>query len=251
MKAISIRQPWATLISCGLKDIENRSWAVKNTPQRVLIHSSSRPTPDSKSENMFFHWMRYIQNYQFMGILDDMETFPTSSIVGVATIERCISDSKSPWAQPESKYHWVIKDAKMFKEPIEDVKGALNLFNVPEITEDNLPETVDIPPITREGEHLTIPFSQWVIEGVESGEIEEVYLNITDENLHLFATEDYAPLPTTSMTLVGPDGTKLDYELSAYTIETIKDADTGEEFDFDDNFGNLHLLRRVFLVPKS
>jgi len=26
MKAISIRQPWATMIAAGIKNVENRSW---------------------------------------------------------------------------------------------------------------------------------------------------------------------------------------------------------------------------------
>ncbi|RZK62259.1 MAG: ASCH domain-containing protein, partial [Pedobacter sp.] len=30
MKALSIKQPWATLISTGIKDIENRTWATKH-----------------------------------------------------------------------------------------------------------------------------------------------------------------------------------------------------------------------------
>lgn len=38
MKAITIRQPWASLIVHGIKDIENRSWQT-NFRGRVLILS--------------------------------------------------------------------------------------------------------------------------------------------------------------------------------------------------------------------
>ena len=43
MKAISIKQPWASLIAHGIKDIENRTWKCpqKYIGQRVLIHASS------------------------------------------------------------------------------------------------------------------------------------------------------------------------------------------------------------------
>jgi|GEM_PF-4635399 len=43
MKAISIRQPWASLIAHGIKDIENRTWKCpqKYIGQRVLIHASA------------------------------------------------------------------------------------------------------------------------------------------------------------------------------------------------------------------
>ena len=42
MKAISIKQPWASLIAHGIKDIENRTWSCpqKYIGQRVLIHVS-------------------------------------------------------------------------------------------------------------------------------------------------------------------------------------------------------------------
>ena len=45
MKAITIKQPWASLIVHGIKDIENRTWPCpkKYLGQRVLIHSSAVP----------------------------------------------------------------------------------------------------------------------------------------------------------------------------------------------------------------
>lgn len=48
MKAISIRQPWASLIAHGIKDIENRTWKCpqKYIGQRVLIHSLKNTVKD-------------------------------------------------------------------------------------------------------------------------------------------------------------------------------------------------------------
>lgn len=45
MKAITIKQPWASLIVHGIKNIENRTWPCpkKYLGQRVLIHSSGKP----------------------------------------------------------------------------------------------------------------------------------------------------------------------------------------------------------------
>jgi len=45
MKAITIKQPWASLIVHGIKDIENRTWPCpkKYLGQRVLIHASGKP----------------------------------------------------------------------------------------------------------------------------------------------------------------------------------------------------------------
>ena len=42
MRIVSIKQPWATLIARGLKDVENRTWATRYRGP-VLIHASLRP----------------------------------------------------------------------------------------------------------------------------------------------------------------------------------------------------------------
>jgi hypothetical protein len=41
MKALSVMQPWATLIALGAKHIETRSWATSHRGQ-LAIHASSR-----------------------------------------------------------------------------------------------------------------------------------------------------------------------------------------------------------------
>lgn len=41
MKAITIKQPWASLIVVGIKDVENRTWKT-NFRGRVLIHASAK-----------------------------------------------------------------------------------------------------------------------------------------------------------------------------------------------------------------
>lgn len=45
MKAISIKQLWASLIVQGIKAIENRTWKCqqKYIGQRVLVHASGKP----------------------------------------------------------------------------------------------------------------------------------------------------------------------------------------------------------------
>jgi hypothetical protein len=41
MKTLTIKQPWASLIVEGLKDIENRTWATKFRG-RVLVHAAAK-----------------------------------------------------------------------------------------------------------------------------------------------------------------------------------------------------------------
>lgn len=45
MKALSIRQPWASLIVMGIKDIENRTWPTRHRGS-VLVHAAKGMTRD-------------------------------------------------------------------------------------------------------------------------------------------------------------------------------------------------------------
>lgn len=46
MKALTVKQPWASLIMSGEKDVENRSWATRHRGL-IAIHSSARPDRDA------------------------------------------------------------------------------------------------------------------------------------------------------------------------------------------------------------
>lgn len=56
MKAITIKQPWASLIVHGIKDIENRTWACpwKYIGHRVLIHASGKPVEMRNPNSVLF-----------------------------------------------------------------------------------------------------------------------------------------------------------------------------------------------------
>ncbi|MGN0210955.1 MAG: hypothetical protein ACI391_07565 [Muribaculaceae bacterium] len=145
MNTISVQQPWGSIMCCGLKDVENRTWPLKSTPMRLLIHVGARAQRGQDDNTMAIYYYRWVQNYQIMGILPTLSSLPKSAIIGTVTVDKCVTDSESVWAHPSSE-HWLIKDAKPFKEPITDVKGKLGIFDYPAITEDNLPECVE--PIT-------------------------------------------------------------------------------------------------------
>lgn len=53
MKTLSVRQPWASLLVCGLKDIENRTWA-SNFKGRIMIYASSTKVPKRFAEMNVF-----------------------------------------------------------------------------------------------------------------------------------------------------------------------------------------------------
>jgi hypothetical protein len=111
MKALTIKNPWAYLICIGQKDVENRTWHTKFRG-RVLIHSAAKE--DMKKN------VPLILNFS-----------PNSAIIGSVEIIDCIRDFNSEWAFPEY-WHWILRDAELFKNPILGIKGSLSFWNIPE-----------------------------------------------------------------------------------------------------------------------
>lgn len=126
MKALSIKQPWASLICAGIKDVENRTWKPKKLPDKILIHTSNKKasfkqmSEDVKTE---------IYNAQLWGWIPPIEELPKSAIIGYIELNGFSNDFSSIWAHEQS-IKWIIRNAFLFKEPIKDIKGKLYLFDV-------------------------------------------------------------------------------------------------------------------------
>lgn len=126
MKVLSIKQPWASLICAGIKDVENRTWKPKKLPDKILIHASCKKasfkqmSEDVKAE---------IYNAQLWGWIPLIKELPKSAIIGYIELNGFSNDFSSIWAHEQS-IKWIIKNAFLFKEPIKDIKGKLNLFDL-------------------------------------------------------------------------------------------------------------------------
>ena len=129
MKAISIKQPWASLIVHGIKDIENRTWKCpqKYIGQRVLIHAS-------KNFANFWDYPEEITNRinEFLRKISksgtDWSGYPIGAIIGSVVIEDCVQNHSSVWAE-KGCWNWVLKDAVLFDKPVLNVKGKLSFWD--------------------------------------------------------------------------------------------------------------------------
>ncbi|WP_289091125.1 ASCH domain-containing protein [uncultured Bacteroides sp.] len=123
MKAISIKQPWASLIAHGIKDIENRTWKCpqKYIGQRILIHASKVRTKD------YFIPKSLFINSKVCSILESKE-LPEGAIIGSVVIADCVQNHLSVWAK-KGVWNWVLKDAVLFDKPIREVKGRLGFWD--------------------------------------------------------------------------------------------------------------------------
>ena len=127
MKALSIKQPWASLIAHGIKDIENRTWKCpqKYIGQRVLIHVSK-----SKEDGWVLNEEQELKLQMHQSNLrsTSYDDLPFGAIIGSVVIEDCVQNHHSVWAEKEC-WHWVLKDAVLFDKPILHVKGQLGFWN--------------------------------------------------------------------------------------------------------------------------
>jgi hypothetical protein len=110
-KVISIRQPWATLIVRGIKDIENRSWPTRYRGP-VLVHASLRPSV-----------LSFADIAGQIGIdLPPCELL-LGGIVGITNIIDCVDAHPSPWF--EGRFGFVLDGSRAL--PFRPWKGSLGL----------------------------------------------------------------------------------------------------------------------------
>lgn len=246
MKAISIRQPFADLVCSGVKDVENRSWKPKEVPQRLLIHTGSARSKLKNEDQLPLCWYLPVENAQAMGNLCGLADAPTSAVIGVATVVGCVRESDSLWAEegPGAEYKWIFEDARFFVDPIEGVKGQLNIFDIPEIDENNLPPLAPRFEMKREGAHLTIPLSEENFKAVAGGKADTIYFNLTPEVSPYLVNELGEGLETTKVTVYcGND--EADCDVDIYEAFDVLDEDTNQPITYDAPNGYEYAWRKI------
>ncbi len=135
MKAISLLQPWATLVVMGVKTIETRSWGTKYRGS-ILIHASM-----GKSGNIFS------EELPFKKYIPDFNRLPFGAIIGEAIITDVIRienlnmpdalinkltmEQKAFGDYSEGRYAWLLEDHKQFTNAI-PARGTLSVWEYPD-----------------------------------------------------------------------------------------------------------------------
>jgi len=143
MKALTVIQPYATLIARGIKDIENRSWKT-NFRGRIYIHVSKKVAKE--------HW-EILEDKQYelvkkLALKNKLEyhftDLPFSAIIGEVEIVDCVINHQSIWAEKSFNhqtnksnpnvdnnsvvYNWVLANPILYDKPILNIKGKLSLW---------------------------------------------------------------------------------------------------------------------------
>jgi hypothetical protein len=118
IRALTVRQPWASAIAHADKRIENRTWT---TPHRgaVLIHSAAKVDPAANRHAPMTAIVRGLQ-------LD------LGAVIAVARIVACHPDDGqcTPWSMPGHS-HWQLDQVTALPLPV-PATGALQLWTPPE-----------------------------------------------------------------------------------------------------------------------
>jgi hypothetical protein len=142
MKAISLLQPWASLVVIGAKKIETRSW---NTTYRgeLLIHASKKFSDDLKEIASNTPFKEVLTEAGLLKIrrgfyFTECEfNLPTGAIIGQVNLNLTTRfDGEEVWLTDREKafgdvspgrYGWLLTDPKKFTVPI-PAKGSLGLW---------------------------------------------------------------------------------------------------------------------------
>lgn len=145
MKALSLTQPWASLVVTGKKLVETRSWRTDHTG-RIAIHAAKG----------YPKWAKECASeWRMAGFVSG--TLPLAGIIGTAVLREMrmteaalhlelISAQEREFGDySDHRYAWFLTDVVAFPALI-PCKGALGLWDVP-------PEVLALFP--RSAEHTT------------------------------------------------------------------------------------------------
>jgi hypothetical protein len=132
VKALSLWQPWASLVVHGHKKIETRHWQAPRSlfGKRIAIHAAKMTRFDA-----------LMNQPPFLGLLDG--ELPHGCVVGTVKLARCIRMTpyniaefaeRAPlqmqlgdW-QP-GRWAWVLRDPRLLPEPV-PLRGSQGFFSV-------------------------------------------------------------------------------------------------------------------------
>jgi hypothetical protein len=135
MKALSVAQPWATLIVYGIKRLETRPWATVHRGP-VAIHASKHLPTAARA---------LCRQEPFRSLLaragyESWRALPLGRILGIADIVRCTRvEELRDLCPPEEdlgdfgpgRWAWALEGARPLPAPV-PYRGRLGLFDVPD-----------------------------------------------------------------------------------------------------------------------
>lgn len=135
MKAISLLQPWATLVVMGIKTIETRSWGTKYRGA-LLIHASQGKAGSIFAGDQPFK--RYIHDFYKLPFGAIIGKVIITDVVRIGKLEmpdelmnRLTMEEKAFGDYSEGRFAWMLEDHIQFSSPI-PARGTLSIWEYPD-----------------------------------------------------------------------------------------------------------------------
>lgn len=133
MKALTLTQPWATLVAIGAKRIETRSWSSAYRGP-LAIHAAKAFPPDARDALCYPTFRKALR--------DEPLTLPTACVLATCTLVDIVRTEHVATRYPELctpqelefgnydpfRFAWVLSDMTRLKKPI-PARGALSLWD--------------------------------------------------------------------------------------------------------------------------
>lgn len=137
MKTLAFMQPWATLVACGIKDVELRN-SMKTKCRKIFVAASGKKV--SWWDLPVFVRTEY-KKYHAKGILPSYGDLPQKCIIGhVDIVDVTYKSHGSPWEEGHEGIRYVLRNAHLLDEPIYGKnKPTPYFYNVEGYDEEHLP----------------------------------------------------------------------------------------------------------------
>lgn len=132
MKALSLTQPWATLVATGKKKVETRSWSTR-IRYEIAIHAARGFPKGARDFAAIEHTLERLPQRVPLGaiiaVARIVEVVPTEeAALKISALERLYGDYSA------GRYAWILEDVRALDEPI-GCKGQQRIWNVPLLIE--------------------------------------------------------------------------------------------------------------------
>lgn len=135
MKALGMYQPWASLLACGISQVENRNWVTEERGTFLIAATSTKLDWDSLDPQIKGTY----KNLEKKGVLPAYEELPTNAIIGYADLTSIVDRCSLPGTNRKYAHHFVIKNPYVFDAPIMNHLTGSKFYEIKEMKPENMP----------------------------------------------------------------------------------------------------------------
>lgn len=132
MKALSLLQPWASLVVMGAKKIETRSWRTDYRGELLIHASRGKKGAALCGDPLFRNHIPSFQQLPFGAVIGsvklrdvvpvEMLQLPDATLASLTLEEKAFGD------YTKGRYAWLLEEPVQFRHPL-PANGSLGLWN--------------------------------------------------------------------------------------------------------------------------